>query len=261
MNYIQSFNRYEKKYLLSSGQYDKLMQAAEKIITPDSYGKHTICNIYLDTDDYFFIRNSIEKPVYKEKLRIRSYGIPDGSSKVFLEIKKKFKGVVYKRRISAKENDIMDYVLKGNISEDIAEKVNPQIFSEIDYIMRSRSPVPKLYLAYDRQAFIGIENPDFRVTFDSRIRSRTDDLLLSDGDNGTLLDVRLLNENREFFTDENYRLMEIKINGAMPMEMARLLSEMKIYPVSFSKYGEIYKKMITAERNISSAMQKGCALI
>ena len=111
MNYIQSFNRYEKKYLLSSGQYDKLMQAAEKIITPDSYGKHTICNIYLDTDDYFFIRNSIEKPVYKEKLRIRSYGIPDGSSKVFLEIKKKFKGVVYKRRFSAKENTQGEFFL------------------------------------------------------------------------------------------------------------------------------------------------------
>lgn len=254
MNYIQSFNRYEKKYLLSSAQYERLMEEAGKIIAPDSYGKHTICNIYLDTEDYFFIRNSIEKPVYKEKLRIRSYGIPGSDSKVFLEIKKKFKGVVYKRRISAKESDIMDYVLNGNISEEMAENVNPQILSEIDYIMRSYSPVPKLYLAYDRQAFIGIGNPELRVTFDSRIRSRTDELLLSAGDSGTLLDVRLLNENRELFTDESYRLMEIKINGAMPIEMARLLSELKIYPVSFSKYGEIYKKMITAERSISAAI-------
>ena len=148
----------------------------------------------------------------------------------------------------------MDYVLNGNISEKMAENVNPQILSEIDYIMRSHSPVPKLYLAYDRQAFIGIGNPELRVTFDSRIRSRTNELLLSAGDSGTLLDVRLLNENRELFTDESYRLMEIKINGAMPIEMARLLSELKIYPVSFSKYGEIYKKMITAERSISAAI-------
>lgn len=235
--YIQSFKRYEKKYLLTEEQYEALMKGAEGVILPDSYGLHTIRNIYLDTDDFTLIRRSLEKPVYKEKLRIRSYGSPDEGVPVFFEIKKKYDGVVYKRRVSMDKETIHRYIDDG-ITPDCFTGAEEQIMHEIEYLMNRLSPMPKVYLAYDRRAYYGAEDADFRVTFDMNIRSRTNDLTLSD-DTADLLDTGV----------ENYRLMEIKTKGAMPIEMTRLLSELKIYPVSFSKYGQVYVNLLS-ERKI-----------
>ncbi len=249
MEYIQSFCRYEKKYLLNSEQYEQLRTETEDIIRPDCYGKHTICSVYLDTEDFMFIRNSIESPPYKEKLRIRSYGVPQSDSDVFFEIKKKFQGVVYKRRISANEFDIEKYALTGVPSEELVLKADPQIFSEIDYIMKIHRPLPRVYVAYDRCAFEGIKDPALRITFDANIRSRTECLRLSAGDGGKLLDVHFINEKGMVCTDKNYRLMEIKTDSAIPFELSEILSRLKIFPSSFSKYGEIYKQIIMSEKN------------
>lgn len=218
------FNRYEKKYLMPEDVYLALRKRLAPWMQVDQYGLHTICNIYYDTPDYDLIRRSIEKPVYKEKLRLRSYGIPRMDSTVFLEIKKKYNKVVNKRRIPLTLQQAYDYVEHG-----IRPAQDSQILREIDFFLE-RYPLQRgIYLAYDRIAMFQTDNPDFRITFDQRIRSRRMNMGLEQGDAGKLL------------LPEGYYLMESKIMGATPLWFAQILSELEIYPVSFSKYGNIYK--------------------
>ena len=218
------FNRYEKKYLMPEEVYRELRRRLEPFMEVDQYGLHTICNIYYDTPDFMLIRRSIEKPVYKEKLRLRSYGIPTMDSTVFLEIKKKYGKVVNKRRIPLTLREAYDYVERG-----IRPEQDSQILREIDFFLR-RYPLQRgVYLAYDRIAMFQREDPDFRVTFDHNIRSRQMDMGLEQGDAGTLL------------LPERFYLMESKIMGAAPLWFTQILSDLKIYSVSFSKYGNIYK--------------------
>ena len=231
------FKRVEKKYLLSEETYHQLLNSLESYMNVDEYGLHTICNIYYDTNQYDLIRHSIEKPPYKEKLRIRSYGIPTEESTVFVEIKKKFKGVVYKRRISMPLKKATLFLNHG-----IAPKENSQIVNEIKYFIQLYHPVPKQYIAYDRIALYGKEDPELRITFDSNIRGRKEDLDLECGDDG------------EPLLSPGERLMEIKIAGAMPIWLAHLLSELEIYPTSFSKYGNIYKKDVFLVPMIEKSM-------
>lgn len=227
--YISSFERVEKKYLLTKEQFEVFLKKTEKEITLDQYGLHTICNIYYDTDTYDLIRYSISKPKYKEKLRLRSYGIPTKESTVFVELKKKWNGVVYKRRTSMSLAEAQDYLDCG-----VRLAKESQIIREIDYFLEYYNPAPKLFLAYDRLAFFSNENSEVRITVDQNIRSRTTDLDLSLGDYG------------ERLMEEEFYLMEVKVPGVFPLWLANLLSELKIYPVSFSKYGNIYKKSLLA---------------
>lgn len=220
------FKRYEKKYLLTTEKYEAVKAAIEEHMTQDIYGLHTICNLYYDTDTYELIRASIEKPVYKEKFRVRSYGIPNSDSPVFLEIKKKFKGVVYKRRIAAPLCDAMAYLNKSN--PDALPR--SQILNEIDYMLDRVKPEAKVYIAYDRIAYYGNEDPNLRVTFDTNMRYRDYDLELDKGDEGKPI------------LDEPLYLMEIKIPQVMPLWMTKILTENQVYPTSFSKYGTCYKK-------------------
>ena len=218
------FNRYEKKYLMPEDIYLELRERLKPYMQVDQYGLHTICNIYYDTPKYDLIRRSIEKPVYKEKLRLRSYGIPSLDSTVFLEIKKKYNKVVNKRRIALNLKEAYDYVEKG-----IRPDKDCQILNELDFFL-SRYPLQRgIYLAYDRIALFQKDNPDFRVTFDQNIRSRYVDMGLEKGDSGT----RLL--------PPGYYLMESKVMGATPLWFSHILSGLNIYPVSFSKYGNFYK--------------------
>ena len=226
------FRRYEKKYLLTYGQRDALLAALDGRMRIDRYGRHTICNIYYDTEDYQLIRASLEKPVYKEKLRLRSYGVPGSEDHVFLEIKKKYKGIVYKRRIELPLHEAEDYMRdKGRPSQE------SQILHEIDWFRKLyRGLKPMVYIAYDRVALYGLENADLRLTLDENIRFRTDDLQLSSGADGR----QILPEGRV--------LMELKIPEAMPIWMGELLDELQIYPASFSKYGTAYSEFILPEQ-------------
>ncbi|MEG2192719.1 MAG: polyphosphate polymerase domain-containing protein, partial [Oscillospiraceae bacterium] len=193
------------------------------------YGLHTIGNIYYDTANCDLIRRSIQHPVYKEKLRLRSYGVPTLNSKVFLEIKKKYEKVVNKRRIQLSLQEAYDYLEKG-----IRPQNDCQILREIDFFLQ-RYPLEKsLYLAYDRIALFDRKDPDFRVTFDQNIRSRQSCMGLENGTRGELL------------LPEGYFLMESKVLGATPLWFTEILSSLAIYPVSFSKYGNIYKKSLGA---------------
>lgn len=219
------FNRYEKKYLLPEPVYRILRERLQEHMAEDRYGLSTICNIYYDTQDDLLIRRSIEHPRYKEKLRLRSYGIPEMDSMVFLEIKKKYRHIVNKRRIELPLSEAYAYLDHG-----IRPDNECQILREIDFFLQRYQLEPRLYLAYDRVALYGKEDSGFRLTFDSRIRSRRDNIWLECGDHGTLL------------LPNRWYLMECKIQSAAPKWFSDLLSELRIYPTSFSKYGIIYKK-------------------
>lgn len=229
------FERVEKKYRMNQKQYEAFLRAAEGKIQADRYGLHTIRNIYYDTQDYELIRNSIEKPKYKEKFRLRGYGEIREDSPVYLEIKKKYNGVVYKRRTELAWSEARAYLEQGLWPEK-----ESQIMREIDYFMKLHRPLPKVYLAYDRVAYQGNDEEELRITIDRNIRSRRKRLELDyDGE------CDLLNP-------EEY-LMEVKVPLAYPLWLADLLCELKIYPVSFSKYGSVYADAVRSGRICPSA--------
>ena len=214
------FNRVEKKYILNKTQFNKIKNIIYKNIKLDPYHskEYTISSIYLDTDNFDLIRKSMEKPIYKEKVRLRSYGVPNLSDEVFLEIKKKYNGYGNKRRIKLKE--AYEFI-NGKI------KINSQIGKELDYTIKRNILKPKIYIAYDRIAF---QEKEFRITLDYNIRYRIEDIELEKGDSGNLLGKDLY-------------IMEAKALNAYPKWFIKLLSQEKIYPKSFSKYGNIYKKL------------------
>ena len=229
------FNRYEKKYLIDKETCEWLTEKIMSYMNPDKYNRdghlYNIANIYYDTPDDRLIRASIEKPVYKEKLRLRSYGVPELGDEVFLEIKKKYKGLVNKRRTRLKLFEAYDLIDRGIVPED-KPYINKQVLREIQYFLRRYNLVPKVYLTYDRRAFFDKEDDDFRVTFDTNICTRRDDVGLEKGNNGSPL------------IGNDLWLMEVKSSKAVPLWFTELLSEKKIYATSFSKYGTEYKKML-----------------
>ncbi len=229
-NTIFSFERYEKKYFLTPLQQKILLKRIKPYMKADEYGKYTICNIYYDTDDWKLVRASIEKPVYKEKLRVRSYGVPADDGKVFIELKKKFDGVVYKRRITT---DV--YMAEPFLSSHESVNLFGQIGMEIKWFQESYKAKPKVFIGYDRTAFAGIDDSELRITFDMNIRWRNTDLDLRLGDYG------------EPLIPSDKILMEIKIPGACPIWLSHILSDIGAYPTSFSKYGACYcNNLLTA---------------
>ncbi|MBE5823217.1 MAG: polyphosphate polymerase domain-containing protein [Butyrivibrio sp.] len=227
------FQRIEVKYLLSDRQYTELLKRLENMAAIDSYGKTSILNIYFDTPDFKLIERSLEKPVYKEKLRLRTYGVASDDTNAFIEIKKKYKGVVYKRRINMPYKDAMDY-----LTRDKELKERSQISDEIDYFKHFYKGLrPAMAISYDRIAMAGIEDPDLRITFDENIRWRTENLSLTEGNVGK--DILLPGQH----------LMELKIAGAMSMELARILDELEIRKTSFSKYGRGYMEYMYGQTN------------
>lgn len=223
------FARIEKKYLLNVDTCKALLAGMKGRVTMDDYGKYTICNIYYDTEDYDLIRRSIDKPKYKEKLRLRSYGVPGMEDPVFLEIKKKWKKTVYKRRMPMKLKEADIFMSRG-IYPGKAAAEDQQILKELSYFQSFYNPEPKLFLAYDRIAFAGVDDPELRITFDTGIRSRYDNLSLAAGDQGRPL------------LKKGWILMEIKAGEAFPIWLSELLAKLTIYPRSFSKYGSIYRR-------------------
>ncbi|HBU11197.1 MAG TPA: molecular chaperone [Clostridiales bacterium] len=225
------FERHEKKYILDKRQYDDLADFLQRYMEGDAYGLHTVSSLYFDTDSYSIIRASNEKPMYKEKLRLRSYGTPSAEDTVFLELKKKFEGIVYKRRIPLGLQNAERYLRAG-----IRPRDTGQIFEEIDWFVKRHHPQPKAMLCCDRLALCGKDNPAFRVTFDFKIRWRDYDLRLSRGSGGAPL------------LAPGLCLMEIKTDGSIPLWLGRYLSQNGIYPTSFSKYGMCYKDNLIAKK-------------
>lgn len=225
------FNRYEHKHLLNQETFELFVQTVSRRMELDPYneggGLYTISNLYYDTADDFLIRRSLSKPVYKEKLRLRSYAAAAPDSKVYLEIKKKYRGAVNKRRVSLPLSEAYELIKTG------AADSPSQIAREIEYFLSLYDLGPKVYIAYDRLAYHDIEDKSLRISFDANIRTRRDNLRLEAGDYGLPL------------LPDNTWLMEIKSGPAKPLWLCRLLSELEIKRVSFSKYGTEYKRHLS----------------
>ncbi|MBR3169358.1 polyphosphate polymerase domain-containing protein [Candidatus Saccharibacteria bacterium] len=240
---IKTFDRVEKKYLIDKSAETKLLKAIKKYLQKDTYFNSEISNIYYDTDNYDLIIKSIDNPDFKEKLRARAYG---GYDKVFLEIKTKFKKsttrVGYKRRflmshdefnkVSSGENSIIEIAARN-----IETPSDIQIAREADYLIKTLNLKPKLLIYYDRTSYVGEKG--LRITFDKNLRFRDTDLSFT----------RKINDRYYFDTEKNI-IMEIKVRGAMPLWLARALSENKIFPVRFSKIGKIYELIKEGEQNV-----------
>lgn len=228
MGYQMTFKRYETKYLLTYAQKEALLQVMEPYMALDAYGRTTIQNLYYDTDSFRLVRRSMERPEYKEKLRVRSYGKAAEGGKVFIELKKKYESVVYKRRLSLPEDKAMAW-----LAGDDSAAPEAQIAREIAYVRDYyRDLKPKVFLSYEREAFFEKNGGDFRVTFDDNILMRETALSLKSSAWGkALLPAGMV-------------LMELKTPGGIPMWMTQWLSKNRIYKTSFSKYGTAYETAI-----------------
>lgn len=194
----------------------------------DCYGRTMIRNIYYDTNSFRLIRRSLEKPAYKEKLRIRSYQAAAGEDPVFVELKKKYQSVVYKRRLTLPEEQAM-YAFRYNLPLP----VHSQIAQEIEYFRAYYAGLhPTVFLAYEREAYYSLDGGEFRVTFDENILYREYNFSLGSKVGGTPL------------LAEGQTLMEIKTAGGLPLWMSRELNRLRVYPASFSKYGAAYRQMM-----------------
>lgn len=219
------FKRYELKYLLDPEQYAAVRCAMACRTVPDAYGKSRINNLYFDTPDFRIIRHSLEKPVYKEKLRLRSYGTVSGDGKVFAELKKKYQSVVYKRRAT------MTWDGAKAFFRDPMPKT--QIEREIAYFLSVYPGVaPAVWLSYAREAFFAADDPELRITFDTDVLARWEHLSLAGGVYGTPM------------LPQGQVLMEVKAAGAVPLWLVGCLSENGIRQTSFSKYGTAYRNRL-----------------
>ncbi len=219
--YDKLFKRVETKYVLNKKEQEEFMRRIQSYVQEDKYFKSTIGNLYFDNNNNDLIINSLEKPIFREKVRLRTYGVPN---EVFLEIKNKYDGVVRKRRIKLSLDDYYRFL------ETPSNKIDNQILKEIKYYIDYYKLYPKIYIGYDRVSYQGISDNTLRITFDSNLRSRRNNLKLECG-----------SEGEKYFSDDYY-IMEIKTKDALPIWLVNILSDLKIYPQSFSKYGSIYKK-------------------
>lgn len=227
---METFRRVEIKYMLNPDEYKALLGLIWPNIEKDRYFASTNCSIYFDTDNKDLAIYSMEKPLYKEKLRLRSYNVPTLDDTVFIEIKRKFNGIGSKRRIAVKLKNFYRYLETGKLNS-----TNPQIKSEIDHCITHYNLKPKLFLAYDRNSYCDLATKSFRLTFDRNIRSRETDLRLEHGDQG-----------KPYFK-QNQIMMETKTLDAYPLWFSQALAKLKIYPVSFSKYGKVYQKIMSEQ--------------
>lgn len=236
---IEVFNRFERKYQLDECTARRLQERLRDFMEPDAHNRGgeatTIGSLYYDTADSLLIRRSLARPAYKEKLRLRAYGVPGPDSRVYLEIKKKFRGRTNKRRTALKLAKAYAFLETGR-KPALRPSMNPQVLDEIEYFLRVHDVAPRLYVAYDRRAFSSRVYPGLRITFDADIRTRRYDLALERGDHGALL----LGPGRV--------LMEVKTPGNVPLALAHVLAEHRVFGAGFSKYGREYLGLLATGR-------------
>ncbi|MFB9325593.1 polyphosphate polymerase domain-containing protein [Paenibacillus aurantiacus] len=249
---IEVFNRYENKYLMNTEAFHNLYNRLMDYMELDAYNKndkfYSISNLYYDTEHHSLIRTSLAKPKYREKLRVRAYGVPEGDAKVYLELKKKVFGLVNKRRTALKLHEAYEFARTGK-PPAFREGMNRQVIAEIEYFLSRYELRPMTYLAYDRIALFCKGNRDLRITFDTNIRSRRHDLGLELGDHG------------EPLMERGQWLMEVKAEKTVPVWLAKLLAEHQMYRTSFSKYGNEYKKSIRYANRDIAGMERAASEI
>ena len=229
---LKSFKRFEKKFILTSEQYNKLLPILLNYMNLDKHCKvgenYNRYNIYYDTLNNDVIRHSISKPYYKEKLRLRSYNVPNSlDDKVFLELKKKINGIVNKRRVVMTLGEVYEF-LENRKKPNFDDYENNQVIREIEYYLSKNKVYPNVYIGYSRKALFGKDDKEFWVTFDNEITARRNYLYLTSGCFG----YDILGENKF--------LMEVKFLGSIPLWFTKILSDLKIYNTHYSKYGTEY---------------------
>lgn len=237
MAYQATFQRYETKYLLTALEKEQILKKMSAHMRLDAYGRTTIRNVYFDTDSYRLIRRSLEKPVYNEKLRMRSYQAVGPEDPVFVELKKKFQSVVYKRRLVLPAQEAMTCFRRGT-----PLPAQSQIAREIEYFRAYyQSLHPAVFLSYEREAYYALDGSDFRITLDENILYRQNDLWLGSNVYGYPL------------LRDGYTLMEVKTSGGFPLWMSHTLARLYVYQTSFSKYGAAYQHMMTNQGGLQDA--------
>jgi len=226
-----TFRRSEIKFVLTDDQRDDLMSLMQDYMSADEYGPSTVCNVYFDTPSFLLARRSMGNPPYKEKIRARSYGVCGDHTPVFVELKKKYDGIVYKRRCTLPSAEAQA-LLAG------ARAPQGQIERELDYaICHYEGLAPAAFIAYDREAFYGSTDYDYRMTFDRRVRVRWDHLSLDWSDRGRQI------------LPEGQNILEVKTSKAIPLWLVRYLDEEGIRKTTWSKYGTAYREWL---RGLSS---------
>lgn len=242
------FKRYELKYIINEETKFKLLNALEGRITADVHGDengfYNINNLYFDSDSRIFLSETVNKKRFRQKLRLRAYNDVDLDSNVFLEIKKKHKGVVSKRRTLLKLDSAYDFLKLNDKIDDYGmyKPSNVQILREVEFLKNYFELKPKVIVSYDRQAFQGVIEDDLRITFDSNLRRRWVDLVVEKGPWGDL------------FLDRNQYILEVKVNNRVPLWLARILNELQCYQQSFSKYTSCYEDAIPLEKLLEAAL-------
>lgn len=229
---ITVMKRYELKYLLSGEQTDYLRERLMGHMEIDRYGRTSIASLYYDTPTYQLIRTSVEKPEFKEKIRLRSYGLATEESPVFLELKRKAYGIVYKRRVET-TIPLVKKFFSGEGDICAPGQINREITAFRDHY---KTLVPACLIIYDRTAYFEPDG-DLRLTIDENPRYRLDGLTLTRSMDG----ISLL--------DEGWTILEIKVQEAMPLWLTAILSEGNIRKGSFSKYGEAYRQQLLKAQN------------
>lgn len=222
------FCRKELKFLIDGSQRRQLEQVFSERMLPDAFGHSSIRNIYYDTPDFRLIRRSLEKPIYKEKLRLRRYG---DNGPVFLEVKKKYKGIVYKRRIRISEPEATAFLAYCGTVPDT--QIGREMVYFRDFYKNLR---PQVYLSYERDAWYSKADPGLRITIDEDIRYRNSKLRLTEGPGGQTL------------LPPDCYLMEVKAENAIPLWLTELLTALKIHKISYSKYGSAYTRELQRKR-------------
>lgn len=235
---VEVFNRYEDKYIIDRSAFERVTKIIEAHMDKDIYNKdnkfYPISNIYYDTHDYNLIRTSLQKPRYKEKLRLRSYGTAAKDSEVFLEIKKKYRGIVNKRRTVLTLSEALEFIKSGKPPE-YKDYMNKQVMNELEFFINNYRLEAKAYISYSRMAFFGRDNSDLRISFDTNICGRVYNLSLASPAGGAPV------------LGNGLYLMEIKTRFSKPLWLTRLLTEENIRRVSFSKYGSYYKMLLDCD--------------
>ena len=234
------FDRIEKKYLITKEDKKELLKVIKKFMEKDDYYKSEVHNLYFDTDNYDLIIQSNDQPVFKHKLRARSY---KGYDRVFLELKTKIRGrdlnPGYKRRVMITHEDFQDLIDKKATVKELAKKKQEtpydlQIAAEVDYFIEHFDLKPKILIIYNRESYKGEDK--LRITFDEKLKFRNDNLSLNKG-----------KHDKIYFKDKQNIIMEIKANGVLPLWLVKALSKNKIYPQQFSKVGRSYQRIIKEE--------------
>lgn len=215
---MESFERIEKKYVLNNEQYNYINKNIQPYVNKDEFYQYKINSLYYDTDSYELIRRSIEKPDYKEKLRIRCYNKPD--EKVYIEFKKKYNKVVYKRRTKVNYHDALNDI-------QTCEYADKQIGNEIKYALAYYDSLkPAIFVSCERQSYKGKLDDSLRITFDDNLKYRMNNLSLNNSKDDKQIAKKII--------------MEIKVNEAFPLWLSKILDEAKAYPQGFSKVGTAY---------------------